>query len=56
MRPLPHTLTARPACPPSLPRAAPCLEFAGADSAYASNESCLRINNTTCLYYDNRYW
>ena len=36
--------------------AAPCLEFAGADSAYTSNENCVRMQNTTCLYYDNRYW
>lgn len=42
-------------CLPSLP-AAPCLEFAGADSAYTSNENCVRMQNTTCLYYDNRYW
>lgn len=46
-----------PACPPSLwSPAAPCLEFAGADSAYTSNENCVRMQNTTCLYYDNRYW
>ncbi|KAL4436120.1 hypothetical protein ABPG77_005568 [Micractinium sp. CCAP 211/92] len=34
----------------------PCLEFAESASAYASNENCIRMNNTTCLYYDNRYW
>lgn len=45
-----------PALPPFGPHAAPCLEFAGADSAYTSNENCVRMQNTTCLYYDNRYW
>jgi len=34
----------------------PCLEFSGADTAYASNENCIRMQHTTCLYYDNRYW
>jgi len=35
----------------------PCLEFAGANEAYASNESCARMTgNAKVLYYDNRYW
>eukprot|EP00887_Chlorella_sp_A99_P007020 scaffold2.g7020.t1 len=34
----------------------PCLEFADADVAYTSNDSCTRIKGTTALYYDNRYW
>jgi len=37
--------------------AAPCLEFAGAENAYASNDSCARmVGNAKVLYYDNRYW
>jgi len=34
----------------------PCLEVADAANAYISNVNTTRINNTTSLYYDNRYW
>jgi ribulose-bisphosphate carboxylase small chain len=34
----------------------PCLEFAAADTAYASNENTIRFGNVSSLYYDNRYW
>nr|AXF41561.1 rbcS3 protein [Chlorella sp. ArM0029B] len=35
----------------------PCLEFAGANEAYASNDSCSRmVGSGKVLYYDNRYW
>lgn len=49
-------LTPVPPAPSPPPPAAPCLEFADSATAYASNENCIRMNNTTCLYYDNRYW
>ena len=47
----------RPPPPLQHPPAAPCLEFAGSDEAYASNASCTRMTgNAKVLYYDNRYW
>lgn len=34
----------------------PCLEFALKDQAYVASDNCIRINNTTANYADNRYW